>query len=310
MSNFLDLKILLWIFRNVCLPVGLPILLYKLFDNYKKKNVSLHGKVVVITGASSGIGEALAHVFYVQGCRVVLAARREEELMRVKRDLLSKKLTTTTFAPIVLPLDLAAIHELDSKIHRIYEEYGDIDILINNGGISTRSSVLETDIDVDKEVMTVNYFGPVTLTKCVLPRMVNRNSGHIVFVSSVQGRIAIPSRSSYAASKHALQAFADTLRSEVDKHNIKVSVISPGYVKTALSLNALTGSGEKYGVMDKATAKGYTPEHVANQVLNMISKNTKELTLSTIGPKAAIAIRYLAPDLYFWIMAKRARSMQ
>lgn len=165
-----------------------------------------------------------------------------------------------------MPIDLSELNSIPGQVSSVLAIFGHIDILINNGGISNRGAVNETNVDVDIKVMLVNYFGTVALTKgkvivnccicvsnelfvllAVLPTMLARGSGHVVAVSSVQGRIAIPNRSAYAASKHALQAFCDTLRAEVSSHGIKVTVVSPGYIQTKLSLNALTGSGQTYG---------------------------------------------------------------
>lgn len=255
-------------------------------------------QVVVITGASSGLGEALAHNFYVAGCKVVLAARRREELERVRTDLLeihsvsdvkvaSETSTLSwhsfhsisslpvqpmpTHPPIVLPLDLTDLNSMPEKVAEVEKIFGYIDILINNGGVSVRSDVLSTAMDVDIKVMLVNYFGSVALTKgasksfffsftifclnfefdfffpAALPTMLKRKEGRIVCVSSVQGKFSLPHRSAYSASKHAMQAFCDSLRAEVAEHNVKVLCVSPGYINTALSLNALTGSGRNYG---------------------------------------------------------------
>ncbi|CAH2086474.1 unnamed protein product [Euphydryas editha] len=136
--------------------------------------------------------------------------------------------------------------------------------------------------------------------------MVERKSGHIVFISSVQGLIAIPDRSAYAASKHALQAFGDSLRAEMYQHNINVSVVSPGYVKTSVSLNALSGSGEAHGQMDKSTAEGFSAEYVAIKIADMLVNKDKELIISQFLPRLAITIRHSMPYLYFWLMARRA----
>lgn len=139
------------------------------------------------------------------------------------------------------------LNALPVKVNQILEIFGHIDILVNNGGISVRSDVASSSVDVDIRVMMVNYFGSVAMTKAVLPSMIARKEGKIVYVSSVQGKFAIPYRSAYAASKHALSAFTDCLRAEVHKDNVKVLLVSPGYINTALSLNALTASGDKHG---------------------------------------------------------------
>lgn len=132
-------------------------------------------------------------------------------------------------------------------MQEILDTLGQIDILINNGGISVRSDIMSTAMDVDIKVMLVNYFGTVGMTKAVLPSMIKRKEGRIVCVSSVQGKFAIPYRSSYTASKHALQAFCDSLRAEMDEHNVQVTIASPGYINTSMSINALTGSGKAHG---------------------------------------------------------------
>ncbi|XP_045785758.1 dehydrogenase/reductase SDR family protein 7-like [Maniola jurtina] len=305
--NASDAKSLNWYLKYIGLPLSVGFIMYRLCSqvtNRKRRN-ALQGKVVVITGASSGIGEALAHVFYEYGCKVVLASRRRTELDRVKEDLLSKKIPSTE-EPVVCELDLSNLEQLEPFVKKIYDTCGQIDILINNGGVSHRGSILHTTLEVDKKIMYTNYFGSVGLTKAVLPRMVEKKSGHVVFVSSVQGLIAIPDRSAYAASKHALQAFADSLRSEMYQHKIDVSVVSPGYVKTAVSLNALNGSGENHAVMDKSTAAGFTPEYVAMKILDMVVNKDKELVISQFLPNLAVFLRHSVPSLYFWVMARRA----
>ncbi|GLV38785.1 uncharacterized protein CBL_05783 [Carabus blaptoides fortunei] len=298
------------IFSSICIPVTIPWLCFKFIKafNYKRKFASLSGKVVLITGASSGLGEALAHAFYSQGCKVVLAARRKDELERVKNDLMQMHATVPTYPPVVVPVDLSELNSLPGQVSSVLAIFGHIDILINNGGISYRGGVNETNIDVDIKVMLVNYFGQVALTKAVLPMMLARGCGHIVAVSSVQGRIALPNRSAYAASKHALQAFSDTLRAEVSNHGIKVTVVSPGYIQTKLSLNALTGSGQTYGVMDTTTANGYESEYVAREIVKAVVNESPELVISQLGGRFAIVIRTFMPSLYFWIMSKRAKN--
>ncbi|KAI5637994.1 short chain dehydrogenase domain-containing protein [Phthorimaea operculella] len=300
-----------WYLKYFALPLTVGVItMAGVFSclSQRKRRAALQGKVVVITGASSGIGEALAHAFYQQGCKVVLAARRKNELNRVKQELLAKKLEKPTEEPVVVPLDLADASQIDTFVDKVYELCGHIDVLINNGGISHRGSILHTKIEVDKQIMFVNYFGSVALTKAILPKMVERKSGHIVFVSSVQGLIAIPDRSAYAASKFAMQAFGDSLRSEMKQHNINVTVVSPGYVKTAVSLNALTGSGDAHGVMDPSTAAGFSPEYCAQQILDSVVLKQREIVVSQFTPKLAIFLRHAAPSIYFWIMARRANK--
>jgi len=303
--------LLWWLFGSMCIPFTIPWLIFKLY-RHKKLKAQLQGKVVMITGASSGLGEAMAHVFYQAGCRVILAARREAQLERVKKELLASRLekNVVTHPPVVMVLDLAKIDEIPSSLEKVLKIVGHIDILINNAGLSYRGEVLTTNIKVDHEIMMVNYIAQVALIKAVLPSMVLRKSGQIVAISSVQGRIAIPYRSAYAASKHALQAFCDTLRAEVAHHNVSVTVVSPGYIATNLSLNALTGTGEKYGVMDETTAKGYEPMDVAKCVLAAVMKHQSELIISDPTPKIAMFLRTLLPSIYFYLMRNRALRLR
>lgn len=158
-----------------------------------------------------------------------------------------------------MPLDLSDLNSLPDKVAKILQIFGHVDILVNNGGISVRSDVVSAAIDVDIKVMMVNYFGSVAMTKAVLPSMQQRGEGKIVFISSVQGKFAIPFRSAYAASKHALSAFTDSLRAEVHKDGIKVLTVSPGYINTAISLNALTSSGQSYG--------GMSAKHIDSEII-------------------------------------------
>ncbi|CAF4772258.1 unnamed protein product [Pieris macdunnoughi] len=297
-----------WFLKYTGLSISVAFGMLHLYNKYieRKRRNALEGKVVVITGASSGIGEALAHAFYGYGCNVILASRRKSELERVKQDLLSKKVENAVVEPVVIELDLADKNQFELFIQKVHNVCGKIDILINNGGVSHRDSVMNTKMDVYEKIMNINYFGSVGLTKAALPRMIEQKSGHVVFISSVQGLIAIPDRSAYAASKHALQAFGDSLRAEMDQYNINVSVVSPGYVKTAVSLNALTGSGDNHGVMDKSTACGFAAEYCAIKILDTVVQKNSELVVSQITPRLAIFLRQAAPSLYFWIMAKRA----
>uniref|UniRef100_A0A1B0GIX9 Putative dehydrogenase n=1 Tax=Lutzomyia longipalpis TaxID=7200 RepID=A0A1B0GIX9_LUTLO len=279
----------------MCLP--LPYFIYQINppDEEHKQRETLNGKVVLITGASSGLGESLAHAFYTAGCRVVLASRRKDELERVRSDLLECYSTNPTHPPVVMPLDLTDVNGLQEKVAEILKIYGHIDVLVNNGGISVRSDALSLDISVDIKVMLVNYFGSVALTKAILPHMIQRREGRI--------------RSAYAASKHALQAFADSLRAEVAEHNIGVTVVSPGYINTAMSINALTGSGASYGKMDAATSAGANPDDMAMEILRCVLRDAKDVVLAPITPRIAYFLRYLCPPLYFWIMARRALKL-
>lgn len=297
-----------WLVESICIPLSLPWIVLRMYHS-NKTYAKLQGKVAVITGASSGLGEALAHAFYKAGCKVILVARREKELARVKNDLLSLHPTIPTYPPVTVPIDLSELNDIPGQVARILAVHNKVDILINNAGISYRGDIISTKVDVDIKVMLINYFGQIALTKALLPSMVECKSGHIVAVSSVQGRLAIPYRSAYAASKHALQAFCDTLRAEVACHDIKVTVVSPGYIRTNLSVNAITGTGQQYGVLDETTASGYPPEKVAEQILHVVAEEKPESIICPITHRLAIILRTLCPPLYFLIMKRRAKGI-
>ncbi|XP_030855679.1 dehydrogenase/reductase SDR family protein 7-like [Strongylocentrotus purpuratus] len=283
--------------------------LYKKLRSQRRR-AGLKDKVVLITGASSGVGEACAIAFYRLGCKVILCARRAPELERVKKELMALKLAPgiPAHTPHVIPLDLERLDELPDKAKEALELHGYVDILINNGGMSGRGSVVDTVLSVHQKIMNVNHFGSLVLTSAILPNMISRRSGHILAVSSIQGRIAIPFRSAYSASKHAMQAFFDSLRAEVAEHNIQVTVLSPSYIKTNISLSALDGDGSVHAKMDSTTAGGMSTVYVADKVVDAVAKQQRDVVLGPFTHGAAIYIRALVPNLYFWIMAGRARK--
>lgn len=297
---------------GLALPLVLPWLVYNLYRSHFKHKIfrvrSLEDQVVLITGASSGIGKALAIVFHKAGAKVILAARRRDALEEVKEELTS--MFPSKSEPQILTLDLHDLNQIPAKAQEALEIYGHIDILINNGGISSRGEITETDLEVDLRVMVTNYFGPVALTKAILPSMIERNSGHIVAISSIQGKIAIPFRSSYSASKHATQAFFDTLKAELQNTGVNVCLVSPGYVNTNLSLNAVKGDGSQYGLMDQNTASGMDPNEAAESILVATLSKHSELVLAGLVPRLAILIRLLWPWLYFYIMGSRAKRIR
>ncbi|KAF7662641.1 hypothetical protein LDENG_00231060 [Lucifuga dentata] len=200
----------------------------------------LKGLVVWITGASSGIGEELAYQLAGCGCRLILSARRVDELNRVKICCLERS-SLEDDDILVLPLDLLDRKSHEAKTEAVIQHFGNIDILINNGGRSQRSLCIETSIDVYQALMELNFLGTVSLTKQVLPHMTQRGTGSIVTVSSVTGLIGVPLSTGYCASKHALQGFFNALRTELaDYPKILVSTVCPGPVQSKIVHNAFT----------------------------------------------------------------------
>lgn len=287
------------------------VLLYRLLLRLRP-GAPLQDAVVVITGASSGLGKECARAFHAAGARLVLCGRDATRLKQVVQELTatSASVTQKTHTPSTVTFDLADQHTVDRAAEEILKCYGHVDVLVNNAGISFRGNILDTSVSVQRDVMETNYFGPVALTQALLPSMVARRSGHVVAISSVQGKIAIPYRSAYAASKHATQAYFDCLRAEVERYGISVSVISPGYIRTNLSLNAVTGDGSKYGVMDKNTATGRDPADVAQAVLRAVRHRSNDVVLAGALPTLAVYLRALWPALFFKLMSSRARKEQ
>ena len=231
---------------------------------------SFKDKIVWITGASSGIGEALVHALAREGAVLVLSSRREDELKRVKTE---AKIADDKC--LILPLDLANTSAVDQSASQIISRFGRIDMLVNNGGISQRSLTKDTPLEIDRKVMEVNFFGTVAVTKSVLPYMTRQKSGHIVTISSIAGKFGFFFRSAYSASKHALHGFFESLRMEIAEDNVKVLLVCPGKIRTNISLNAVTESGNKHNKMDEATEKGMSAEESARQELEA-ERNEKE----------------------------------
>lgn len=256
-----------------------------------------NNKIVWITGASSGIGEALSYAFARQGAKLVISSRRQKELQRVKSN------CPTPENVLILPIDLEKHDQMPKKVQTVLKHFGRIDVLVNNGGISQRSLAKDTDLYVDKKIMDINYFGTIALTKALLPTLIEQKSGQIAVISSVTGKIGVPVRSAYAASKHALFGFFDSLRAEHWQDKIKVCMICPGYIRTNVSINALTGKGAPQNTMDEATDKGMTPAELSKKILKALKKGKKEVYF---GGKevAGIYLRRFLPGLLFRIMRK------
>jgi short-subunit dehydrogenase len=258
-------------------------------------------KRIWITGASSGIGEALAYACAEAGAQLIISARNQVELDRVATEARSKG------APGVLiqVLDLAQHDTIAGIVSNILNQVGKVDILINCGGISQRGRALDTPLEVDKRLMDINFFGTIALTKALLPSMMTHQLGHIVVVTSLTGKFGSPLRSAYAASKHALHGFFDSLRAELGDTPIRVTIACPGFVRTNISINALTGSGKPQGTMDDATGKGLTPSNAAYQILRAIRKGKEEVWF---GGKEVLGvyIKRFFPA-YFSKLIKRAK---
>jgi dehydrogenase/reductase SDR family protein 7B len=243
---------------------------------YKEK-YPFENKVVWITGASSGIGEALAYAFARQGAKLILSSRNKKALENVKNNC-----AQTPNEIHILPLDLTKLKTLNKKAKKALYIYGRIDIMVHNAGVALRDLVANTDIQIDKKIMDINYFGAVVLTKAVLPSMMKRESGHFLVISSVSGKYGVPKLSAYSASKHALHGFFESLRAEVAKNNIKITMVVPGFVRTNITVNALNGDGTKYGKQMCVQKNGLNPSSVAIKILEKAEKNKEEVLIGRL----------------------------
>ena len=255
-------------------------------------------KVVWITGASSGIGKALAIELSYQNARLILSSRKNEELELVKNECKNPSEVK------IITLDLEDYEHLQPKVDEAITFFGKIDILVNNGGISQRSLVEDTQISVDKRIMEINYLGTVALTKALLPYFIKNNKGQFVVTTSIVGKIGTPLRSSYAASKHALHGFFDSLRAENHKNNIAVTLVCPGFVNTKISLNALTGNGTPQQKMDLATANGIDPKRFAKLMAKAIEKKKEEVYIAGAKEKLGVYAKRWCPKLFSKMIRK------
>ena len=262
---------------------------------------TLENKVIWITGASSGIGEALTYKLAAKGAKLILSARRRDELARVKGNCPE----VAQQGIEILPLDLTQADTLHLLTEAAIRIFGEVDILINNGGVSQRSLVADTSLAVDRRIMEVNYFGAIALTKHLLPHFVQKKQGHFVNISSVTGKFGTPYRSGYAASKHALHGFFDALRAEHHKDNVKVTMICPGFIHTPITFSALTADGSPLNKMDEAQFKGKPADWCAAKIVRSIEKQKEEVYIG--GREVFVVyIKRFLPRLFSKIIRKVA----
>lgn len=261
---------------------------------------SINGKVVWITGASSGIGEALAYELARKNCKLILSARNVEALELVK----SKCATAEV---VVLPFDLADFANAKNNAEKAVAAFGKIDILVNNGGVSQRSLIAETDFEVDKKLIEVDYLGTVALTKALLPHFIKNQSGHFVTITSLMGKFGSPYRSGYCGAKHALHGFFDVLRMEHYKDFLDVTLICPGFIQTNVAKNALIGNGSSQNKEDEATKNGMPVAVFAKKFVKAVESKKFEVY---IGGKEVLGIylkRFFPKFLHYFVLRSKVR---
>jgi dehydrogenase/reductase SDR family member 7B len=259
------------------------------------------GKVIWITGASSGIGEALAQTLAKEGAIIVLSARRESELQRVAKTL------DASAQSMILPLDLSDSSNVAALAKQVADKFGRIDVLINNGGISQRSLGKDTPLDIDRKIMEVNYFGQIALTKAVLPYMLRQKSGHIVVMSSIAGKFGFYLRTAYSASKHALHGFFEALRLENEEAGIKVTIAVPGKIQSNISVNALTNDGTAHDKMDQSQAEGMPALECARIIVDAMKNSKEEILVGNREIKAVWLKRHF-PGWFGRVIRKQKRE--
>lgn len=258
----------------------------------------LSERVVWITGASSGLGEALARECARRGALLVLSGRRRAELERV-----AASCAGAADTPMILPLDVTRPQEFAPAAVRVQGTWRRIDVLINNAGVSQRALVTETLPAVERAILEVNFFGAAGLSRAVLPVMQAQKSGAIVAISSVMGHVGTPKRAAYAAAKHAVQGWFDSLREEVRGDGIRVLVASPGYVLTHISENALRGDGSSAGPRAAPEARGIPPERAATAIVAALVAERDEVVIG--GRETwAIWLHRISPALYRWALRR------
>lgn len=269
----------------------------------RKKDVTLSQgnldqKVVWITGASSGIGEALAQVFANLGAKVVLSARRSEELERVRQQLNHPE------NHLCVAFDVTQADQAQYAVEQVIEKFQRIDYLINNAGLSQRALIADTTIDTERRIMEIDYFAQISLTKSVLPYFENQGSGHVIFISSVAGLLGTQYRASYSAAKGAIHMWANSLRAEYAEKGLNVSVVFPGFVKTNVSFNALNGAGQAQAHQDEAIENGLEADDFAQKVVKAVLSNKEYIVIGGLKEKLGVAISRVSPKLMYKMIRK------
>lgn len=256
-------------------------------------------KYTWVTGASSGIGEALAFELTRLGAKLIISSNEPEKLLKVKEECLKIRATEI----ITAPFDLSNTGDINATAERVLKMTGRIDFLFNIGGISQRARIEDSPLWLDRKIFEINYFGTVCLTKAILPQMIRQKSGHIIATSSITGRFGFPLRSTYSASKQAIHGFIETLYLENKTNNIRASVLIPGRVRTNISFHALEKDGSEHGKLDDGQANGITPEKAASIIVRGVAKNKREILVGS-RELTLLYIRRWCPPLFFKIADK------
>jgi len=262
-------------------------------------------KVVLITGASSGIGRALAQIFAAHGSKVVLMARQEEKLRVLADELKEKNAEVAVFAG-----DVAEEKDCRAMVELAVQRFGGVDVLINNAGLSMRALFNELDLTVIRQLMDVNFWGTVYCTKYALPELL-KSKGSLVGISSIAGKKGLPARTGYSASKFAMEGFMETLRTENLKKGLHVLVACPGFTASNIRNAALAKDGSSQGESPRDEQKMMSAEEVAARIYRGVVDRKRDLVMTTEG-KLAVWLNRLFPSwsdrLIYNHMVKEADS--
>ncbi|KAM7371445.1 hypothetical protein PAMP_008689 [Pampus punctatissimus] len=272
---------------------------------------SVHNKVVVLSDALSGLGKECASVFHKGGARLILCGKNWEKLEELADDLANAADPSVTFPPKLVLLDFGDMGSMPEAIEEILECYGCLDILILNSSMKVKAPAQRLSLEMDKLLMDNNYFGPVTLAKGlyvsvsgVLPSMISRRTGHLLLVNSIQGKLAVPFRTAYAASKHAVQAFFDCLRAEVEEYGISVSTINHTFISSCVSDNRDAASSKSiWSLLYTKKPCGVSPDEAVAEIVKTLNNKKKEVLIAPSLPKVAIYARSFFPNVFFAVMA-------
>ncbi|XP_004712065.1 dehydrogenase/reductase SDR family member 7C isoform X2 [Echinops telfairi] len=262
---------------------------------------AVQNKVVVITDAISGLGKECARLFHAGGARLVLCAKNWERLENLYDTLVNVADPSKTFTPKLILLDLSDISCVQDVAKDVLDCYGCVDILINNASVKLKAPAHKISLELDTKIMDANYFGPITLTKALLPNMISRRTGQIVLVNNIQGKFGIPFRTAYAASKHAALGFFDCLRAEVEEYDVVVSTVSPTFIRSYPGQGNWEPSIWKY--FFRKLTYGVHPVEVAEEVMRTVRRKKQEVFMANPIPKAALYIRTFLPEFFFAVVA-------
>lgn len=263
-------------------------------NNTTLNNTIFNNAVVWITGASSGIGEALAREFSKQGAKLILTARRKDRLEKLAQELGTEKTK-------ILPLDLENFSQAEEWVTAALSFFGTIDVLVNNAGVSQRALSEKMPFSLDQKMVNVDLLSPIALTKALLPHFISKKSGRIIVTSSLMAYLELPGNASYACVKHGINGYFYSLRYELKKYNILVQVLEPGFVKTEVTLNALTASGKPYAKMESTHANAMSAEKFSKKAMKAILSGKVEIQIAG-KERLAVWVKRFFPCVYRWLI--------